>query len=115
MGEILINFYLILGMNEVCAKSPSTALACTLKPCGRASLTGPVFFAGGAGRRLETARIFDCLLMRTMEETPHEDQLSCLCMNYSGAMLKKTTFHFLNFFLILRGNVLSRMNDPAGD
>ncbi len=54
-------------MNTLFAKSPSTALPCSLNPLGRLSFLDPVFLAGGSGLLGETALRFDCLLIRVMD------------------------------------------------
>jgi hypothetical protein len=54
-------------MNAFTNDEPSSEFECTLKPEGKLSLHGPVFFAGALQRRRDWLLLSDCLLIRTIE------------------------------------------------
>lgn len=58
--------YLIFGMNAFNAGVPSRAFAWFLKPDGKLSLQGPVFFDGAWQRRRDWLRLSACLAIRTI-------------------------------------------------
>jgi hypothetical protein len=59
--------YKILGIKRDPADSAGAAFSCGWNPLGRFSCFGPVFGAGGQGRRFEIRRSLPCLLMRVIE------------------------------------------------